>query len=70
MPAEEVSDEVGEDVVGDDEEGGEDVPDEAFVQVVDHEPALDGDEEGGDDDPAEEAELVLEVAVFETEDKS
>ena len=69
VPAEEVPDEVGEDVIGDDEEGGEDVPDEALIQVVDHQPALDRDEERGDDDPAEEAELILEVAVLQAENE-
>lgn len=67
MFAEEVPHDIGEDVIRDDEEGRNDEPDEAFVQVVDHEPSLHGHQQSGDDYPPEQPELVLQVAVFEAE---
>lgn len=44
VSSKEVADEVGEDIIGDDEKGRNDKPNEAFIKVVYHEPSLHGDE--------------------------
>lgn len=53
---------VGEDVVGDDERGGEEEPDHALEDVVHGEVGLDDDEVQGHVRPGEVGELELEVA--------
>lgn len=69
MLPEKITYDVGEDVVGNDEEGRDDEPNEAFVKVMDHEPSLHGHEQRGNDYPTEQPELVLEVPLFQAQDE-
>lgn len=60
---------VGEDVVADDERGGQEEPDHALEDVVHDEVGLDDDEVEGHVGPGEVGELELEVACLEVGDE-
>lgn len=60
---------VGEDVVADDERGGQEEPDHALEDVVHDEVGLDDDEVEGHVGPGEVGELELEVAGLEVGDE-
>ena len=65
--AEEVAEYVGEDVVDDDKSTGDDVEKHAFEDGVDQIPTLVNCQEHCHHDPPEQPELILEVALFQTE---
>ena len=67
MSPEEVAEEVGEDVVDNDEHGGYYEVDETFENIRADEPAASGADKGGHDDPSKESELVFEETLFEAE---
>lgn len=65
--AEEVAEQICEDIVYDNEQAGHDVEKHAFEDRVDQVPALVDGQEHGHNDPPEQSELILEVALLKAD---
>lgn len=70
MLAEEVAEEIGKDVIDDDEHSRNKIINDTFKDIAAHKPGGTGADESGNHYPAEKSELVLQESLFETEDKS
>lgn len=70
MPAKEVAKEIGEDIIDDDQHGGDYEVDQPFEDIEAHEPGSWGAYQCGNNNPAEQSELILEKPLFEGDDEA
>lgn len=69
MSSEKIPHQISKNVIRNDEKSRNDVPNESFIQVVDHQPSLHRNQQSGNYDPTKEPKLVLEVTLLQTKYK-